>query len=164
MNEWISPKEKQVWNVPIHVWNIYFGFVINTTAYHLGQHSHHLRILKNSLGWGWGIEGAWQAPVRPVWAIFEGPWQQFFFQKKPKYVVPFGAIWKTSLNKKTLVPTFEQLLEKLSYFYSTIWSCLVNSCSVCKNCKYFFVSHRHNEEASSVRLYDVDWGEGPATR
>ena len=36
MNIRIGPKDKQVWNVTVQVLQIFEGFVINTTAYHLG--------------------------------------------------------------------------------------------------------------------------------
>ena len=49
MNIQIGPKVKQVWNVEMHVLNNFWGFVINTTAYILGQFSLHLLLLKSSM-------------------------------------------------------------------------------------------------------------------
>ena len=40
MNKWLGPKVKHVWNVAEHVLHNYFGFIINTAAYHLGQYEH----------------------------------------------------------------------------------------------------------------------------
>ena len=44
----VGPIVKHVWNVSMHMLHI-FGFVINTTAYHLGRYSLHLLLLKRSM-------------------------------------------------------------------------------------------------------------------
>ena len=49
LNKRIGPKVKQVWNVAMHVVHNYFGFDINTTAYHLDRYNLYLLILKSSM-------------------------------------------------------------------------------------------------------------------
>ena len=49
MNNQIGPTVKHVWNDAMHVLSNILGFVINTTAYHLGRYSLHLLQLKSSV-------------------------------------------------------------------------------------------------------------------
>ena len=49
MSNWIGPTVKQLWNDAMHVFNNFFGFNINTTAFCLGRSSLHLLILKSSM-------------------------------------------------------------------------------------------------------------------
>ena len=49
MNKWIGRIKSQTWNVAIFVLHNFFGFVINTTAYHLGWNILHLLLLTSSM-------------------------------------------------------------------------------------------------------------------
>ena len=48
-NNWIGPTVKHVWNDAMHVLHNFGEFDINTTAFCLGQYSHHLPLLKSSM-------------------------------------------------------------------------------------------------------------------
>ena len=47
MNKRIGPTFKHVWNDAMHTLYNFIGFVVNTTAYHLGWYSLHLLLLKS---------------------------------------------------------------------------------------------------------------------
>ena len=49
MNNQIGPTVKHVRNDAMHLLNNFLGFVMNTRAYHYGQYSPHLILLKSSM-------------------------------------------------------------------------------------------------------------------
>ena len=59
MNNQIGPTVKHVWNDAMHRLNIFWGFVINTTAYHLDQYNLHLLYTKELHGRAMVNHGYW---------------------------------------------------------------------------------------------------------
>ena len=49
INNQIGPNIEQLWNVAMQVLHNILGFVLNTTAYHMGRYSCHLLLLKSSM-------------------------------------------------------------------------------------------------------------------